>query len=84
MFTSKDGKEKHIHSYREGIISLRFQQGVLGEGEGETGITVKHVCSLKGCTHRATEALRLQISMHQKGLSICGYTSPLRFLLFSI
>ena len=29
---------------------------------------------VKGCSHRATEALRLQILMHRKGLSICGYT----------
>ena len=34
--------------------------------------------TLKGCTHRTTEALRLKISMHRKGLSICGYTSLLR------
>ena len=38
--------------------------------------------TIKGCTHRATEALRLYISMHLKGLSICGYTYPLRSLLF--
>ena len=39
---------------------------------------------LKGCTHRATEALLLYISMHLKGLSICRYTYLLRFLLLSI
>ena len=32
--------------------------------------------SLKGCTHRVMEALH--ISIHRKGLSICGYTYPLR------
>ena len=32
---------------------------------------------VKGCSHRGTEALRLQISMHRKGSSICGYTSLL-------
>ena len=36
----------------------------------------------KGCIHRATETFQMafnkSISMHQKGSSLCGYTSLLR------
>ena len=45
---------------------------------------IESMMFVKGCTHRLTMALDEWISMHRKCSSICGYTYPLRFLLFSI